>query len=259
MTPFASRRPIICALAAVLLALVIIGLLNAGLGYLKLSPLGKQIITEAVFCGYVAALLTRLRWWSEAGFKRSISWTKLLWCLPLLLLPILMLVAGGIKSASASQVIAFAILALMVGFAEEGLVRGVALRAMLPTGPMRAALLSSLFFGLGHLINLGQGASLSATAVQVVEAILLGIGFAGVRMYSGSIWPAIALHSLIDFIDAGSRGFVLAPPQVITLIVLVPIILTGLFAAYGWWLLRRTPTKAVSYLQPGSSPAASGS
>ena len=247
MTKFASRRPTIFALAAVLIALVIISLLNAGLGYLKLSTLAKEVITEAFFCGYVAVLLTRLRWWSEAGFKRPISRKKLLVCLPLLLLPILMLVSGGIKPASAGQVIGFAIFAMMVGFAEEGLVRGLALRAMLPTGLMRAALLSSLFFGLGHFINVIQGASLSATAVQVTEAILLSIAFAGVRLYTGSIWPAIALHSLIDFIDAGSRGFVLAPPQVVTLIVLVPIILTGLFAAYGWWLLQRTATKPVSY------------
>lgn len=256
MTRFASRRPTIFALVAVLVAVVIISLLNAGLGYLNLSPLAKQLITEAVFCGYVALLLTRLLWWREAGFERPIGSKKLLWCLPLLLLPVLMLISGGIKGASAGQVVGFAIFALMVGFAEEGLVRGVALRAMLPTGLMRAALLSSVFFGLGHLINLGQGASLSATAVQVVEAILLGIGFAGVRMYTGSIWPAIALHSLIDFIDAGSRGFVVAPPQVVTLIVLVPIVLTGLFAAYGWWLLHRTATKQISYPQPSSVPAA---
>jgi membrane protease YdiL (CAAX protease family) len=256
MTKFTSRRPAIFALAAVLLALVIISLLSAGLGYLKLSPLARQVIIEAVFCGYVGVLLTRLRWWNEAGFKRPISRQKLLVCLPLLLLPMLMLVSGGIKSASAGQVIGFAIFALLVGFAEEGLVRGLALRAILPTGLMRATLLSSLFFGLGHLINVGQGASLSAMAVQVTESIFLGIGFTGVRLYTGSIWPAIALHSLIDFIDAGSRGFVLAPSQVVTLIVLVPIILTGLFAAYGWWLLQRTETKPVSYPQPGSLPAA---
>jgi hypothetical protein len=36
MTNFASRRPTVFALSAVLLALVIISPLNAGLGYLKL-------------------------------------------------------------------------------------------------------------------------------------------------------------------------------------------------------------------------------
>jgi CAAX protease family protein len=246
MTHLASRRPAVFALSTLLLAIVIISLLNAGLGYLKLSPLARQLVTEAVFCAYVAVLLTSLRWWRESGFKRPISRRKLFVCLPLLLLPVLMLVSGGIKPASPGQVIGFAILALMVGFAEEGLVRGLAIRAMLPIGLLRAALLSSLFFGLGHLINVGQGASFSATGVQAIEAIFLGIGLAGMRLYTGSIWPTIALHSLIDFIDAGSRGFVLAPPQVVTLIVLVPMIVTGLFAAYGWWLLKGAATKQVS-------------
>ena len=246
MSNFASRHPTMFALAAVLLALLLITVVNAGVGYLKPSLLAKQAISEAALCGYVALLLTRLRWWSEAGFRRPISRQTLLVCLPLFLLPALMLVSGGIKSSSAALVFEFAIFALMVGFAEEALVRGLALRVMLPTGLTRAALLSSLFFGLGHLINVSQGASLSATAVQVTEAVFLGIAFAGMRLYTGSIWPAIALHSLIDFIDAGSRGFALAQSQTVTLTVLVPIILTGLCAAYGWWLLRRTSPKAVS-------------
>lgn len=134
-----------------------------------------------------------------------------------------------------------ALFALMVGFAEEGLQRGIALRAMVPSGLMRAALLSSLFFGIAHLINVWQGSSLPVIIVQIMYSILLGIGFAGARLYTGTIWPVIVVHALIDFTDFASRGFGLALPQSLTLIsVIAPIGITGLYALYGLWLLRRT-------------------
>jgi membrane protease YdiL (CAAX protease family) len=135
----------------------------------------------------------------------------------------------------------FGMLTLMIGFAEEGLVRGVVLHALVSGGVRRAVLLSSLFFGISHVVNILQGASATATIVQIIYATLLGIGFAGMCLYTGTIWPAILLHALIDFVDIASRGFVLTPPRSLSLAgVIAPIVLTSLFALYGWWLLRRT-------------------
>ena len=75
----------------------------------------------------------------------------------------------------------------------------------------------------------------------MIYAMFLGIGFAGARLYTGTIWPAIVVHTLMNFVDIGSRGFVLAPPQSVTLArAMVPIVITGLYALYGMWLLQRT-------------------
>lgn len=135
----------------------------------------------------------------------------------------------------------YAIFTLMVGFSEEGLVRGVVLRAMLPIGVTRSAVLSSLLFGLCHLVNIWHGHSASTTIVQVIYSVLLSIGFAGARIYMDTIWPVIVLHAMIDFVDVASRGFVLSPPRALTLSgVIAPLIITGLYALYGCWLLRRT-------------------
>ncbi len=241
MTRYVSRHPIIFSVLVVLAALIVINLLGVIFTYLKLPELTSRLIVEIVFCGYVIFLLTYLRWWKEAGFKLPTIQRNLLALLPLLILPLLVVISSGIKAASANLVIWFAIYTFIVGFVEEGLLRGVVLRALLPIGVMRAVVLSSLFFGLGHLLNILQGASPSATIVQIIYSILLGFGFAGARLYSGSIWPAIVIHFLIDFVDVAGRGFVLAPPQALTLSgVVVTLVLTGLFAIYGWWLLRRS-------------------
>ena len=128
----------------------------------------------------------------------------------------------------------------LVGFAEEGLVRGVILRALTPTGLRRAVLASAAIFGLGHLANILTGAAVPTTAVQVLEDTFLGIAFAGACLYTGSIWPVVVLHVSLDLADVAGRGFAFPPTQAGTAPVLVPIVLTGLCALYGWWLLRRT-------------------
>jgi hypothetical protein len=234
------RRPLAFSILAVLAPVVVMKFLHAGLAALGLSELANRLVTEAVFCGYVVLLLWRMRWWREAGFTPPTTWRRLMAWLPLLLLPVLIFAGSGVKTADAASMIGYTIVTLMVGFAEEGLVRGVVLRALLPGGAVRAAVLSSVMFGVGHLGNIAQGASPSATLVQAVVACFLGIGFAGARLYTGTIWPAIVVHALIDLVDIAGRGFVLPPPQVVTLgRAIVPIALTGLFAIYGWWLLRR--------------------
>jgi membrane protease YdiL (CAAX protease family) len=241
MISFVARRPIAFSIVAVLSPLIAIKLLDAWLTSLALPDLGNRLVVEALFCCYVTFLLSRLHWWHDAGFRRPAVRSRLLAYLPLLFLPLIVLAGAGIKPASGNRIIGFAIFTLMVGFAEEGLLRGVVLQALLPQGAMRAALISSLIFGAGHLANIWQGASPSATVVQVIFSTFLGIGFAGARLYSGTIWPAIGLHFLMDLFDVAGRGFALPGPQAVTPSrALIPISLTGICALYGWWLMRRT-------------------
>jgi membrane protease YdiL (CAAX protease family) len=221
-------------------------LLATGMAALEIPNLTSRLVIEALFAGYVALLLTRLAWWREAGFTRPEVPRRSLATLPLFLLPLIVLAASGIKPAAGDRVIEFVLFTVMVGFAEEGLLRGVVLRALLPTGPGRAVLVSSLIFGLGHLANIVTGASVSMTAVQVVENVFLGIAFAGACVYAGTIWPVVVLHALLDLVDVAGRGFAFPPPQPTAAPVLVPIVLTVLCALFGWWLLRRATRLSVA-------------
>jgi len=243
MIRFASRQPVAFSVLVVFVAVFLIKLLDVGLMYLPLPELARRLIVEAAFGAYVAFLLVILRWWRATGFKQPATPGKLLAFLPMLFLPVVLIASNGLKLASPDQMILFTLYTLLVGFAEEGLLRGVILHALLPGGLKRAVLLSSLLFGIGHLTNLLQGYSPATTIVQIIYSTLLGIGFAGVRLYTGSIWPAILAHTLIDLGDTATRGFVLPSTQPLTVAgVIAPIIITGLYALYGWWLLRRTAT-----------------
>lgn len=205
------------------------------------APLATSVIVQGVFSVLIIGLIAGLRWWRDAGFMGRVTGRALLAYSPWIVLPLLMIVDSEPSSAGPLVVLGFAVMMFMVGFAEEALLRGVVLRALLPSGVMRAAILSSLIFGIAHLTNIFQGRDATSTIVQAVYATFIGIGFAGPRLYAGTIWPAIVLHGMIDFADAASRGFTPAnetkpttPGQMLTVIVI-----TSLYALYGFWLVRK--------------------
>ncbi len=213
-----------------------------------ISYLPKAFVVQGIFCLLIVALVGRLGWRREVGFRRPFRAASLLAYLPWLLLPALMAMDIPGTPASAGLVLGYAVLMLMVGFGEEALLRGVVLRVLLPGGILRAAILSSVVFGLAHLTNMFEGRDALSTVVQAVYATFLGLGFAGPRLFSGTIWPAIALHGLVDFVDAAGRGFA-RPSETQSVTAgqaLLVLVITGLYALYGLWLVRRTRRRMAS-------------
>ena len=70
-----------------------------------------------------------------------------------------------------------------VGFLEELIFRGLLFQAMAKDGVRSAIVVSSVTFGIGHIVNLfnGSGAELLPNLLQVVYAV--AIGFAFVMIY----------------------------------------------------------------------------
>jgi len=245
-----SRHPVLFSLAAILIYdPCLTSILAAFLGQ-RHTQLSGLLPAQMVLSVYVGFLLTYLAWWRAAGFTRPVSVRALLAYAPWLILPLLMLADSPGQPVAITRVAGFAVFCLLVGFAEEGLLRGVVLRALMPGGVMRAVLISSALFGAAHLTNMFQGRDVFSTVVQAIYATFIGIGFAGPRIFTGTIWPAVVLHGLIDFSDFASRGFTplseAKPIQSGQAIVIIAI--TGLYALFGWWLIRRR-VKAVSPAQ----------
>lgn len=86
-----------------------------------------------------------------------------------------------------------------VGFAEEMIFRGFLFKAMLKEGSVKTAVIvSSVTFGLGHILNLLTGHELAETLLQVVFAVAYGFLVTMVFYKSGSLLPCILSHSLFD-------------------------------------------------------------
>ncbi len=88
---------------------------------------------------------------------------------------------------------------ILVGYVEEMLFRGFLFRAMLSKDNTATAIVvSSVTFGMGHIVNLIAGQASFETAVQIVFAVSWGFILTMVCYKSGSILPCIIAHAMID-------------------------------------------------------------
>ena len=85
-----------------------------------------------------------------------------------------------------------------VGYLEELIFRGLLFRAMEPDGRTSAIVVSSLTFGMGHIVNVlnGSGQELVETLAQIAFAVAVGFMLVLVLLKSGSIWPCVIFHML---------------------------------------------------------------
>lgn len=160
-------------------------------GYL--APIGLSAL-------FVAAVVTYLRWWGPAmvEHKRVEGWV--------VVVPIIMVVGilaqtdyAGLASKGGLFVLGLLAAMLCVGFAEEMMFRGIGLTALRAHGftEGRAALWSTVVFGLAHAVNLfteGPGAFL-----QVLTTIVAGYFFYLIRRRAGTLLVPMLVHGLWDF------------------------------------------------------------
>ena len=184
------------------------------------------------------------------------GWAKnsktMLWFIPLWLLSCMNLFGGFSPDYPIPGLIYAAVSMALVGFAEELIFRGFLFKAMLKDGSVKAAVIvSSVTFGLGHIVNLFTGHNLVETLVQVVFAVALGFVFTFVFYKSGSLLPGILAHSFIDVssVFASDEG-----SQLVNLILHIGIVVVS--AAYCLYLAKRVETPAINRtdLQKESAP-----
>ena len=147
----------------------------------------------------IIVILTVLGWWRLAGFTGPSTWRNLgiLW-LPAVVVLVLPGVRG-FQSVDLSTFIYLAIGYILTGFMEESWMRGLVLRVLGPTGPVRAVVISSILFGLLHIGNLLYRNPLIVFA-QMIGAAADGIGMGAIRLRTNTIWFVIAIHTFHDLL-----------------------------------------------------------
>ena len=89
---------------------------------------------------------------------------------------------------------------LCVGFLEEVIFRGLLFESIAKDNVKSAVIISSVTFGIGHIINLfnGSGMDLVDNLCQIVFAIAVGFLLVTVFYRGGSLLPCILVHSAIN-------------------------------------------------------------
>ena len=85
-----------------------------------------------------------------------------------------------------------------VGFIEEIIFRGFLFKAISKESIKKGIIISSITFGIGHIVNLINGSPLISTIIQIIYAVSLGYLFVTIFYKSKSLIPCIITHSLIN-------------------------------------------------------------
>lgn len=85
-----------------------------------------------------------------------------------------------------------------VGFIEEVIFRGFLFKMMSKENVKRAMIVSALTFGIGHIVNLLNGAEFVSTIMQVCYAVCLGYLFVVIFYKSKFLIPCIVIHGVIN-------------------------------------------------------------
>lgn len=121
------------------------------------------------------------------------------------------------------------------GILEELIFRGLLFNAMYRDDKRAAIIVGSLTFGVGHIVNLLNGAELLSTLLQIGYATAIGYLFIVIFLKSGSLLPCIVTHFFINglsvFHGEQSRGVQIA---IAVALILIPV-------CYALWLNRRLP------------------
>lgn len=234
------KRPFLFSIFIVVV-ISAVNLVSAGLGTAlpQLPPLGLEFLAELVLALLAIVLLTALHCWRNAGFRALLSLKDLrLYWVPLFpLLPVLIAVVTGMTRLRVGEVVFYFALAGLVGFVEEVYFRGLMLRSLVSLGLWRAAVITSVLFGVMHLQNLLFGADLAGTILQVVYAAAMGFGFAAVTLRTGVIWPLVVIHALIDFAGSVTSGDTVMGEVSATDVAIYGVYVL-LFVAYGVFMMR---------------------
>ena len=159
---------------------------------------------------------------------------KMLYYIPLLILLTANLWYGVAVNQSPLEIVLYILSMFCVGFLEELIFRGLLFQAMAKDGVKSAITVSSLTFGIGHMVNLinGSGAELLANLLQVLYAVAIGFAFVMIYCRTKSLMPCILVHGVFNGLSAFANLAVMTPQRQIISGILLAVIAGG----YAVWL-----------------------
>lgn len=214
------------------------------------NPLNEKIgvaySASAVLCilqaVFLWAFLQRNGLQNRYGLcKPSVPARQFLYYIPLVILATGNLWNGVAVNDSLAGMLCRVAAMLGVGFVEELIFRGFLFQAMAKDNVKSAIIVSSVTFGLGHLLNLvnGSGMDLLNNLCQIGFAVAVGFLFVTIFYRGGSLIPCILTHSAINSLNTFANEMGMTPEKQLLQVAML-IVLT---VAYTFILTKTLPQK----------------
>ena len=158
----------------------------------------KSSIINTVFSIFLIILMIILKRTSYYGIRKVTNLKEYLYFIPLLLIVLVNLWNGININNSMAEIVFYILTMINVGFIEEIIFRGFLFKMMAKDNVKSAIIVSAVTFGIGHIINLLNGADLIPTLMQICYAISIGYLFVIIFYKSNSLIPCIITHSAVN-------------------------------------------------------------
>lgn len=171
--------------------------------------------------------------------KSSVPACRFLYYVPLFILATGNLWNGAAVNYSLAETVCRIVCMLCVGFLEEVIFRGFLFVSIAKDNVKSAIIISSVTFGVGHLINLfnGSGMDLVNNLCQICFAIAVGFLLVTIFYRGGSLFPCMIVHSAINtFSTFANEAGITVEKHLIHLLILIFITV-----AYNLILIRTLP------------------
>jgi len=196
------------------------------------GQLGRALTAGAVLLLLTLDMRRRKLRFSQVALSQ-LPYRELLYLLPLALIATANLWHGAALRYSVGDTLWRVVAMLLIGSTEELLFRGYLLQALKAESVKKAILISSLTFGLGHIVNLANGAELLPTLLQLLYAFAIGLLLSVLMVQAKNILPCCVFHGVFNALSAFSKGAALPiASQLLDCAVIVALSLS--YALYLW-------------------------
>ena len=232
MKKFFLKNETFCAILLIILYVVINSFCLNSFGLTDY----RTALVNTAFSALLIALTVALGRVRYYGLTMPRDAKNYLWFLPLLLIISVNLWSGINTSHTTNEILFHIISMINVGFIEEIIFRGFLFKMMAQNGIRSAVIVSALTFGVGHIVNLFNGADVIPTLLQICYAAAIGFLFVIIFLKSGSLIPCIITHCAVNSLSIFSV-------ENETLSYITAAFLTVVPIAYAIYIIKRTEKK----------------
>ena len=198
---------------------------------------GWRVIPAALILAELIFSMVREKKLTAYGFcpSASLNWGRTLFLLPMVVLATINLWNGIVLRFEPVETVLYVLAMLCIGFIEEILFRGYLLHTLAQHSVRQAIVISSLTFGMGHIVNLLNGREVYETALQLIYAMAIGLMLSVFVVSTKHLLPCCIFHGVFNAMGAfANRDGVTNTYQL-----MICGVITVISVGYALWLWRQ--------------------
>lgn len=198
---------------------------------------GWRVIPAALILAELIFSMVREKKLAAYGFwpSTSLNWGRTLFLLPMVVLATVNLWNGIVLRFEPVETVLYVLSMLCIGFIEEILFRGYLLHTLAQHSVRQAIVISSLTFGMGHIVNLLNGREVYETALQLIYAMAIGLMLSVFVVSTKHLLPCCIFHGVFNAMGAFANMDGITNTYRLVICGVITVISVG----YALWLWKR--------------------